>query len=60
MGVQAPRQSFSDDEQKRGQPVIKQRSDGKPERSTAKKFKTTMQIHGAHPYLPASTLCSAL
>ncbi len=53
MGVQAPRQSFSDDEQKRGQTVIKQRTDGKPERSTAKKFKTTMQIHGAH-------LCSQL
>lgn len=40
-------QSFSGDgEQKRGHAVIKQRSDGKPERSTAKKFKTSMQIHG--------------
>ena len=32
--------------------MIKQRSDGKPERSTAKKFKTTMQIHGARPAPP--------
>lgn len=40
-------QSFSGDgEQKRGNVVIKQRSDGKPERSTAKKFKSSMQIHG--------------
>ena len=45
--VSAHVQSFSGDgEQKRGHVVIKQRSDGKPERSTAKKFKSSMQIHG--------------
>jgi hypothetical protein len=49
--VSAHVQSFSGDgEQKRGHVVIKQRSDGKPERSTAKKFKSSMQIHGKpHP-----------
>ena len=48
MSAQGPRQSFSGDgeREKRSQALIKQRSDGKPERSTAKKFKTTMQIHG--------------
>ena len=60
MAVQAPRQSFSDSEQKPGQPLIKQRSDGKPERSTATKFKTTMQIHGAALHLPASTPSSTM
>ena len=51
--------SFSGEgEQKRGQPVVRQRSDGKPERSTAKKFKTSMQIHGEllHCTLPPRVL----
>ena len=48
--MQGGQQAFDGEgEQKRGQPLIKQRSDGKPERSTAKKFKTSMQIHGGRP-----------
>lgn len=29
-------------------PVIRQRSDGKPERQAAKRFKSAVQLHGEH------------
>lgn len=31
-------------------PLVKERSDGKPERQAAKRFKTSVQLHGAYPH----------
>lgn len=33
-------------------PVIRQRSDGKPERQAAKRFKSAVQLHGAQASPP--------
>jgi hypothetical protein len=41
-------------------PIVKQRSDGKPERQAAKRFKTSLQLHGAALLRSHSVLMHAI